>query len=71
MSVRVCEVRVALARQEDCEVCLCEHGVLHVTVGGVTVHLDRRSFERLCGALHSAEQRLALEEQLVCRGRLA
>lgn len=60
------EVQVLRARQAGCAVSLCEHDVLHVRVGAVTVHLTREAFADLCGVVLQARQRLAAERGRTC-----
>ena len=71
MSIRSNEVRIALARHEDCVVSLCEHGCIHVVAGSVTTRSSRHAFEQLCPTLFRAQQRLSLEEAGACAERPA
>ncbi len=61
MNRRVPEGRKVLALGEGCEVELCAHGVVHVTVGAITAHLTQHAFATVCETLSAALWELGID----------
>jgi hypothetical protein len=47
-----------LATSRVCRVTRCEHGIVHVTLGGLTLRMSRGQFEEIAFALGTASVRL-------------
>jgi hypothetical protein len=53
-----------LAASRTCRVECCDHGTVHLALGGVTLRLDAADFLDLCAALRAASERLVARESL-------
>jgi hypothetical protein len=51
-----------LARDGNLRVDLCGCGQIHLTIGALTVRLERDDFSRLCDAMLTAARQLPLRE---------
>jgi hypothetical protein len=48
-----CKLATVVARQ-GCSVCVCDHGILHVTIGSVTLRISEDSLEPIAAVLNHA-----------------
>ena len=53
---RGCEL-VVLAEELGCRVERCSHGVIHLTIGGMTLRLEPRKFEVIARTVCAAQSR--------------